>query len=104
MILRLWKGRSTSGMADAYWRHVTDAVFPRLKGIPGYRGGRVLRRTIGDRIEFLVMTEWASWDAIRAFAGDSPQIAVVDPEARAVLADFDEHVLHFESDDPVLRG
>ena len=103
MILRLWKGRSTNGMADAYLRHVTTEVFPKLKGIAGFAGGRVLRRPIGDRVEFLVLTEWTTWEAIRAFAGDSPEIAVVEPEARAVLADYDERVLHFESDDPVLR-
>jgi hypothetical protein len=99
MILRLWKGRSTNGMADAYLRHVTMAVFPKLKGIGGHLGGRVFRRALGDRVEFLVLTEWASWEAIRAFAGDTPDVAVVEPAARALLADYDEQVQHFESAD-----
>ena len=34
--------------------------------------------------------------AVRAFAGDDPSVAVVEPEARAVLRDLDAHVTHFE--------
>jgi heme-degrading monooxygenase HmoA len=95
MIVRLWRGQALPDKADAYLAHVTQAVFPKLLGIPGYLGGRVLRRDAGAHVEFLVMTEWASWDAIRAFAGDHPDIAVVEPEARRVLAAFDESVEHF---------
>ncbi len=96
MIVRLWRGRARRETADAYQHHVTTAVFPKLDAIDGFRGARVLRREVGGRVEFLVMTEWASWDAIRAFAGTTPDVAVVEPDARAVLDDFDTHVEHFE--------
>lgn len=96
MIVRLWRGWAPAATADQYQTHVTTAVFPKLRRIDGFAGARVLRRAAGHRVEFLVMTEWASWDAVRAFAGESPEVAVVEPEARAVLSDFDEHVQHFE--------
>ncbi len=96
MIVRLWRGRARPGSADAYQQHVTTAVFPRLQQIEGYLGARVLRREVAGRTEFLVMTEWQSWDAIRAFTGGTPDVAVVEPEARAVLDDFDTYVEHFE--------
>jgi hypothetical protein len=35
-------------------------------------------------------------EAIRAFAGDEPERAVVEPGARAVLAFFDSTVRHYE--------
>jgi hypothetical protein len=35
-------------------------------------------------------------DAIRAFAGEEPDLAVVEPEARAILDEFDEKVRHHE--------
>jgi hypothetical protein len=35
-------------------------------------------------------------DAIRRFAGADPERAVVEPEARAVLADYDDFVRHYE--------
>jgi hypothetical protein len=35
-------------------------------------------------------------DAVRRFAGRPPERAVVEPEARAVLSDFDDLVRHYE--------
>ena len=96
MIVRAWRGRSRSESADAYQTHLTSSVFPKLRQIDGFIGARVLRRAAGDGIEFFVMTEWSSWEAIRAFAGDNPALAVVEPEAQAVLTDFDRRVEHFE--------
>jgi heme-degrading monooxygenase HmoA len=95
MVVRIWKGRALDG-ADAYFAHVTSVVFPKLRRIDGFRGGRVLRRNIDGSVEFLVITEWASWDAVRGFAGARPEIAVVEPEARALLTEVDEHVQHFD--------
>jgi len=96
MIVRLWRGRAHRDRAAAYQAHVVTVVFPRLMTIAGYVGGRVLRREMNEEVEFLVATEWASWDAIRAFAGDDPEIAVIEPEARTLLTDLDERVRHFE--------
>jgi heme-degrading monooxygenase HmoA len=95
MVVRVWKGRASAAHADAYQTHVTTAVFPKLGRIAGFLGGRVLRRDIGEEVEFMVATEWASLDAIRVFAGTRPEVAVVEPEARSVLTQFDEHVEHF---------
>lgn len=97
MIVRMWRGRALRDNAEAYQRHVTAVVFPKLLTIAGYLGGRVLRRPIDSEVEFLVITEWASRDAIRAFAGARPDVAVVEPEAKAVLSHADAHVQHFES-------
>jgi hypothetical protein len=34
--------------------------------------------------------------ALRRFAGNEPERAVVEPEARAVLSEFDNFVRHYE--------
>jgi hypothetical protein len=47
-------------------------------------------------VEFLVLTRWASMDAIRAFAGDDVGRAVVEPDAIAALVSFDRTVRHYE--------
>jgi uncharacterized protein len=95
-VLRLWKGRATAAGAGEYARHVKQTVFPQIKGIPGHRGAYLLQRSVGGGIEFLVLTLWASMDAVRRFAGHEPDRAVVEPAARAVLSDFDEAVTHYE--------
>ena len=92
MIARLWRGNAGRRKdADAYQRHVTQQRDPRLKGIAGH-GAR--RCCAGE--EFLVITFWESMDAIRRFAGEDPERAVVEPEARAVLEEYDELVSHYE--------
>ena len=96
MIVRVWRGRTQPESAAAYQRHVVTSVFPKLGQLAGFLRGRVTRRDLGDRVEFLVITEWASIDAIRAFAGNHISDAVVEPAARALLTDFDSHVEHFE--------
>ena len=96
MIARLWRGLAVAGNADAYQRHATTNVFPALREIAGHRGAYLLKRAVGGRTEFLALTLWDSLDAVRAFAGDDPETAVVEPEARAVLAEFDGFARHYE--------
>lgn len=95
-ILRMWRARSPIEEAGEYVRHASSHVFPALGAIDGYRGAYLLRRALTDAIEFVVLTLWASMDAVRRFAGSEPEKAVVDPEAQAVLIDFDKFVTHFE--------
>jgi len=47
-------------------------------------------------IEFVVLTLRESMEAVRRFAGDEPEKAVVEPQAQAVLTSFDNSVTHFE--------
>jgi heme-degrading monooxygenase HmoA len=97
MIARIWRGIAGSSTdADAYERHVTGKVLPSLAAIPGHRGARVLRRAEAGRIEFLVITFWVSMESIRKFAGEAADSAVVEPEARAVLIEYDDFVRHYE--------
>jgi heme-degrading monooxygenase HmoA len=96
MIVRIWKGQTTPSNAAGYLRHVTSRVFAQLGGIGGYRGGWALRRDTGQVVEFLVVTHWDSWEAIRSFAGDEPDRAVVEPAAQRLLTEFDSFVRHFE--------
>lgn len=96
MIARTWRGETIPANADRYLQFFNKKVFPSLKAIAGHRGAYVLRRDAGSIVEFMVVTLWDSMQAIREFAGQNPEAAVVEPEARAILSDFDAHVRHFE--------
>jgi heme-degrading monooxygenase HmoA len=96
MIVRLWRGQATNANADAYFRHVTGSVFPSLKALAGHRGAWLLRREVDGRTEFLAMTLWESTEAIQAFAGSDIGSAIVEPEARAVLSEFDDVAHHYQ--------
>lgn len=95
-ILRMWTGHSNNEKADQYAQHAMRTVFPKLREIKGHRGACLLRRSTNRGTEFVVLTLWDSMEAVRAFAGDAPDKAVVEPEAQAVLDRFDDIATHFE--------
>jgi heme-degrading monooxygenase HmoA len=82
--------------ADAYEDHLRRATLPALREIAGYEGGYVLRRETDGGIDFIVLTLWASLDAVRAFAGEDYERAVVPPEAERLLARFDKRAVHYD--------
>jgi heme-degrading monooxygenase HmoA len=96
MIVRVWKGQTTVKNADAYHQHLAGTIFPSLTRIAGHHGAQLLRRETATGAEFVVVTYWDSMEAVRHFAGPDAEIAVVPPEARALLSDFEESVRHFE--------
>jgi mannose-6-phosphate isomerase-like protein (cupin superfamily) len=98
MIARRWRGWADDpAAADAYMAHFDEAVRPKLEGTGGFVDATV-ERVGADRarIEIVVVTRWTSLDAIRAFAGEQLDTAVVEPEAQSVLADYDRRVHHIE--------
>jgi len=96
MIVRIWKAVASAAQADAYPAYFADALLPKLRQIEGCAGARLLRRSLGEQVEFMVLTHWTSWDAVKAFAGADPEVAVVEPEAQAMLVRYDRQVQHFE--------
>ena len=96
MIARMWSGMTRPEQADAYLAHLRDQTFRRLAAIPGHRGACVLRRATPGTVTFTVMTLWDSLDAIACFAGDDPEVAVVPPEAQALLASYDARAVHWD--------
>ncbi|HSZ61554.1 MAG TPA: YciI-like protein [Terriglobales bacterium] len=95
-ILRMWKARATVEKSGEYVDFVTTKLFRSLSAIDGHRGAYLLRREVDGAIEFVVLTLWESMEAVQRFAGSKPERAVVEPEARAVLANYDDLVTHFE--------
>jgi heme-degrading monooxygenase HmoA len=96
MIARTWRGQASAAKADAYYRHFTTAVAPRLKKIQGHQGAYLLRREADGQVEFLAVTLWDSIETIKKFAGKDPDVAIVEPEARAVLSQFDDFAKHYD--------
>ncbi len=94
-IVRIWRGHSLAEKAPKYTRHATETVFPKLRKVPGNRGAFLMERRINRKIEFLVLSLWDSMEAIQKFAAQNPDQAVVEPDAKAVLSDFDDYVTHY---------
>jgi heme-degrading monooxygenase HmoA len=97
MIGRLWRGWTTVDQADAYEELLRTKILPGIHRVDGYRGAYLLRRDGEEEVEFVTLTFFDSFDAIRAFAGEDYERAVVPPEARALLARFDPTSVHYET-------
>jgi heme-degrading monooxygenase HmoA len=97
MISRLWHGWTTPENADAYEQLLRSEILPGIRRVEGFLGAYVLRRDVEAGVEFVTMTLFESLDAVRAFAGEDYEQAVVLPEARALLARFDERSAHYET-------
>ena len=97
MISRVWHGRTAPENADAYERLLREDVLPGIHRVAGFRGAMILRRELGDEIEFVVITQFDSLDDVRGFAGDDYERAVIEPEARKLLSAADERAAHYET-------
>ncbi len=98
MIKRIWHGYTTPERADDYEALLKAEVIKGIEGknIPGFRGIDVLRRPLGDEVEFITVMEFDGLDSVRAFVGEDYEQAYVPDEARAILSRFDERSQHYE--------
>ena len=80
MIARTWRGIVHRADADEYAEYIRATGFAEYGQTPGNRGAWMLRRDDGDHTEFITLSLWDSVDAIRAFAGDDIDAAVLYPE------------------------
>jgi hypothetical protein len=98
VICRLWRGWATPDNADAYERIVRGQVIPGIeaRAIPGFRHIDLMRRELGDEVEFQTLMWFDDLDAIRAFVGEDYAVSHVPAAARAVLTRFDERAAHYE--------
>ena len=97
MITRVWRGWASPGNADAYEELLRTKILPELRRIEGHRGALVLRRASDEGVEFVVVNHFDSLEAVREFAGPDYELAVISPEAEALLTCGDERALHYET-------
>ena len=96
MIARLWHGRVPTMKADAYLDYLNRSGIPDYRATAGNRGVSVRRRVEGEVTHFLLITQWDSWEAIAAFAGDAVDRARYYPEDDDFLLEREPHVVHYD--------
>jgi len=98
MISRIWHGCTTPANAETYESLLKTEIFEGIKDrqIAGYRGIHLLRRSMEEEVEFVTIMWFDSLEAVRTFAGEDYEAAVVPPKARTVLPRFDARSQHYE--------
>jgi antibiotic biosynthesis monooxygenase (ABM) superfamily enzyme len=97
-VCRLWRGWTKPENADTYERIVRGDVIPGIEArhIPGFRHIDLMKRDLGNEVEFQTLMWFDSLDAIKAFMGENYGVSHVPAAAQAVLSRFDERAAHFE--------
>ena len=100
MIKRVWRGWASMANADEYEHLLNTTIVPGItaRRIAGHRGTEILRERDpeGTEVQFVTIMTFASWEAVREFAGGDGRGSVVPARARALLSRFDEHSAHFD--------
>ena len=96
MIARHWRGLVKSDRATDYEEHLRNETLPALEKIRGFLGADILKRNVGNGMEFVVITRWKSIESIQQFAGPDAEVAVVPSKARAMMIDYDGCARHYD--------
>jgi heme-degrading monooxygenase HmoA len=98
MISRIWRGWTTRQNADAYEALLKAEIFTGIidRGISGFQGIDLLRRDVAEGVELATIMWFDSLLAVRTFAGEDYERAVVPSAARQLLLRFDERSAHYE--------
>jgi len=72
-------------------------ILPEIasRQVEGYQGVQLLRRLLGDEVEFIVMMEFESMDAVK-FTGEDYGCAYMPPKARELFSRFDHRAQHYQ--------
>lgn len=97
MISRIWHGYTTRENADIYQKLLENEIFVGIKrrNIKGYNGIQLLRRELESETEFITVMWFDSIIAVKEFAGEEYEKAVVPENARKVLSHFDNTSQHY---------
>jgi heme-degrading monooxygenase HmoA len=96
VIARVWHGYTKPEHADSYEALLKPELLPGLSKVKGFEGSYLLRREVGDEVEFITIILWDSIDSIRAVAGPDYETAVIPEERRRYLSRFDAKAAHYE--------
>lgn len=97
-IKRIWHGWTVPANAAAYERLLHNEVFPGIeaKNIAGYRGIELLRRDLGDEVEFVTIMTFESIQNVIDFQGEDYQRCYVPDAAQKILKRWDAESGHYD--------
>jgi heme-degrading monooxygenase HmoA len=86
----------TKSDADEFADYVMQTGVKGVQATEGNHGVYVLKHVDEERAEFLFISLWESFDAIRRFAGEDAEKAVYRPRDEEFLLQLEPKVKHFE--------
>jgi len=97
MIARVWRGYTKTEHADSYEAMLKPELLPGISKAKGYKGRYLLRRNVGNEVEFITILLWESIEAVRNAAGHADyETSIIPEERRKYLAHYDSKAAHYE--------
>lgn len=96
-IIRTWKGWTNLENAPIYEDLLVNEVFPTVKqrGVDGLEKVSISTRENKNEVEFFLMLQFDSLEAVKKFAGEDYEKAFIPENAKRVLSRYDNTAEHF---------
>ena len=97
-ILRAWKGWTTIENAPIYENMLINEVFPAVKrkGVNGLEKVNISTLEKENEVEFFLVLQCDSLDAVKSFAGENYETAYIPENAKRVLLRYDNTAQYFK--------
>ena len=96
-IIRTWKGWTLPEKAKSYQDFLKNEVFPEVRknGVLGLEKVSISSRVLEDEVEFFLMLQFDSLDAVKQFAGEAYETAYIPEKAKTLLKRYDLKAEHY---------
>lgn len=103
-IIRTWKGRTNIENAAIYEEMLIKVIFPAVKkkGIDGLEKVSISTRRMKGEVEFFLVLQFDSLNAVKIFAGENYEAAYIPENAKRILKSYDETAEHYELKDELI--
>jgi hypothetical protein len=104
-IIRTWRGWTTIKNAPIYGNILIQEVFPTVKknGVAGLEKVSVSTKDLKDEMEFFLVLQFDSLDAVKSFAGEDYENAYIPDNAKELLKRYDKTAEHYELKRELIR-
>lgn len=97
MIAGIWRCVVLSEKADRYLEHLNQFVIPAIQAAKGNEGHLVMKEKQGKLTHFLMISFWASDEALARFTGTDINLAAPSSEEKSLLITFESPARHYET-------
>ncbi|HEX6268924.1 MAG TPA: hypothetical protein VFZ43_01700 [Anaerolineales bacterium] len=95
MIARIWRVVTLSINAERYFEYLDQFIIPAIRTAEGNEGLFVLRERQGELSYVMLLSFWASDQALASFAGCDYEVVKLSREAKGLLTAFESTARHY---------
>ena len=93
---RIWRGITLAAKSEQYLEHLNRTVIPTCQSAEGNEGLFVMKECQGELTHFLVLTLWASDEAVANYTGTTEDVVNLAPEERDLLIAFESTARRYQ--------